>query len=319
VPIFHRLDPELTPAIVEGTFMDLTDIPAARVAYLDLMGQVPAPDLDPALEQSDHWCPGAPGDPDVRVRVFRPRRANRRLPCVYWIQGGGHVLTAIDLDDPWCQSIALQHDCVVTSVEWRRSPEHPFPAEAEDCYAGLRWVVDHADVLGVDPSKIVVAGESSGGGSAATLALMVRDRGELAIEHQVLICPMLDDTNSTPSSYAVTDEMVWNRERNEIAWRAYLGAAYGSASVPAHAAPARMADLSGLAPATVFTAALDLFVDEDIEYARRLIHADVPTELHVYPGAQHGFYRMFPGASVSLRFRADFDGCLRRALGTPTT
>jgi acetyl esterase/lipase len=224
-------------------------------------------------------------------------------------------MPAVDLDDAWCSSIAAGHGCVVASVEWRRAPEHPFPAAIEDCYAGLSWLTENAAELGVDPMTIAVAGESSGGGAAAGLALLVRDRAEFEIAHQMLIYPMLDDSNSTPSSHAVTDPQLWNRTNNEIAWRAYLGPAYGTEGVSPYAAPARMADLSRVAPATMLTNELDLFVDEDITYAQRLIQAGVSTELHVYPGAPHGFHRLAPLAATSRRFIADRDAVLRRVFG----
>ena len=177
----------------------------------------------------------------------------------------------------------------------------------------MAWTIGNAAELRVDPQRVVIGGHSSGGGSAAGLALLVRDRGELSVVHQLLVYPMLDDTNSTPSSFMVTDREVWNRASNEIGWRGYLGENYGTADVSAYAAPTRMENLSGLAPSTVLTGELDLFVDEDILYAQRLMHANVPTELHVYPAAHHGFDRMVPSALVSQRFVADRDAALDRA------
>lgn len=134
-------------------------------------------------------APGRNGNPDVMVRVFRPAGVLGVLPCLYWTQGGGYVLTAPDMEDEFCEMIAETYTCVVVSVDWRRAPEHPFPAPAEDCYAGL--------------------------------ALLVRDRGEFRVAHQVLVYPMLDDTDTTPSSHLVTDPQVWNRASNEVGWRGY--------------------------------------------------------------------------------------------------
>lgn len=313
MPILSRLDPELAVVVAQIPIVDLTDLPAARAALAEMYAQINVAGSNPAITHSDHTAPGAEGNPDVMVRVFRPAGTNAVLPCLYWIQGGGYVITAPDMDDQFCEELADKHQCVVVSVDWRRAPEHPFPAPADDCYAGLAWTVRNAKELGIDPSRVVVGGHSSGGGSAAGLALLVRDRGEFSIAHQLLIYPMLDDTNTTPSSFMVTDPEVWNRTSNEIGWRGYLNDTYGTDNVSPYAAPTRMADLSGVAPATMLTGELDLFVDEDIIYAQRLMHANVPTELHVYPAAHHAFDRMAPGATVSQRFIADRDAALHRA------
>jgi acetyl esterase/lipase len=312
VPIMDRLDPELRVVVEQIPALDLTDIPAARASLAELYAQINTGGPNPRVSHSDHMAPGREGNPDVMVRVFRPvAAASSPLPCLYWTQGGGYVLTAPDMDDQFCQEIVDRHECVVVSVDWRRAPEHPFPAPAEDCYAGLAWTVSNADELGIDPGRIVIGGHSSGGGSTAGLALLVRDRGEFTVAHQLLVYPMLDDTNSTPFSHLVTDPQVWNRTSNEIGWRGYLGDTYGTEDVSPYAAPTRMEDLAGLPPATVLTGELDLFVDEDVDYAQRLMRAGVPTELHVYRAAHHGFDRMVPQAKVSQRFIADRDAALQ--------
>lgn len=312
MPIMERLDPELAVVVRQIPILDLTDIPAARAALAELYAQINTGPPNAAVAHTDHHAPGSQGQPDVMVRVFRPVDLAGVLPCLYWIQGGGYVLTAPDMDDQFCAEIAQRHHCVVVSVDWRRAPEHPYPAPAEDCYAGLAWAVRNATELGIDPTRVVVGGHSSGGGSAAGLALNVRDRGEFTIAHQLLIYPMLDDTDTTPSSHLVTDPEVWNRTSNGIGWSSYLGEAYGSDDVSPYAAPTRMQDLSGLAPATVLTGELDLFVDEDVLYAQRLMQAGVSTELHVYRGAHHGFDRMVPTAAVTQRFVADRDAALQQ-------
>jgi len=311
VPIMDRLDPELRVVVDQVPALDLNDLPAARAALAELYAQINTGGPNPRVTHSDHVAPGRDGNPDVMVRVFRPVDASGTMPCLYWTQGGGYVLTAPDMDDLFCEEIVDKHRCVVVSVDWRRAPEHPFPAPADDCYAGLAWTVSSAEELGVDASRIVIGGHSSGGGSTAGLALAVRDRGEFSIAHQLLIYPMLDDTNSTPASHLVTDPKVWNRTSNEIGWRGYLGDTNGTENVSPYAAPTRMKDLAGLPPATVLTGELDLFVDEDIEYAQRLMQAGVPTELHVYRAAHHGFDRMAPQAKISQRFIADRDAALQ--------
>lgn len=314
--IIDRLDPELKVVVEQLPSLDLRDIPAARAASAQMHAQKHVEKTNVNVTHSDHMAPGRDGNPDVMVRVFKPAHASDLLPCLYWIQGGGYCLTAPDLDDQFCEEIVDRHHCAVVSVDWRRAPEHPFPAPAEDCYAGLAWTVGRAADLGIDPARVVIGGQSSGGGSAAGLALLVRDRLEFSVAYQLLIYPMLDDTNSTPFSFLVTDSNLWNRTKNQIGWRSYLGDAYGTPDVSPYAAPARMKDLSGLPPASVLTGELDLFVDEDIQYAQRLMQSGVPTELHVYPAAHHGFDRMAPGAAVTQRFIADRDAALQRGFAS---
>jgi acetyl esterase/lipase len=316
--ILPRLDPELAAVVSNLPVRDLNDIPAAREQMAKLLAMINLAEPSPDVQHSDHLARGAHGDPDVLLRAFRPRvESGGPLPCLYWIQGGGYVLTAPDLDDRFCETIVETHRCAVVSINWRRAPEHPFPAAANDVYAGLAWTIGEADRLGIDSDRLVVGGHSSGGGKAAALALMVRDRGELSVAHQLLLYPMLDDRQTTPSSARVTDPQVWNRESNELAWRAYLGEMYGSDDVSPYAAPARATDLSALPPATMLTGELDLFVDEDIIYAQRLMSAGVPIELHVYPAAHHGFDRHVPRAVVARRFVSDRDAALRRAFAIP--
>ncbi len=212
----------------------------------------------------------------------------RTRACIYSMHGGGYVIGSYTMDDllfdRWCPALGV----VGISVEYRLAPETPYPGPIEDCYAGLRWVHEHAGELGIDPTLVGVHGISAGGGLAAALALLARDRGGPPVAFQILISPMLDDRQVTPSSQ-LDGLAVWNRESNAFGWRSYLGELYGRDDVPHHAAPARAVDLSGLPPAFVSVGALDGFRDEDVDYALRLNHAGVPAELHVYPGAPHGF------------------------------
>jgi acetyl esterase/lipase len=270
--------------------------------------------IDPAspIAIRDVSVPGPPGDPDVIVRVYSPPAGADPKSCCYWIHGGGYIFGSIDTSDLRCVQMAELLDCVVVSVEYRLAPEHPFPAPLEDCYAGLAWTTSHADELGVDSTRIAVVGQSAGGGLAAGLALLVRDRGELPLAYQSLIYPMIDDRNTTTSSRLVTK--VWTRQANLLGWRCYLGHEPGADGVSPYAAAARADDLRGLAPAFIGVGTLDVFRDENIDYARRLLEAGVPTELHVYPGAPHGFEGLAPQAAVSQQFSRDIVDALRRAL-----
>jgi triacylglycerol lipase len=277
----------LDPAIAEAA--QLIHIPAVDDDFIGVARSVefPAPPLSDAVTRTDHVVPG---DPDVPVRVHRASGADGLLPCVYSIHGGGYVIGSYAMDDGWFDTLCPNVGVVGASVEYRLAPDTPFPGPLEDCYRGLVWTYEHADELGVDRDRIGVHGVSAGGGLAAALALLARDRGEVPLAFQVLDSPMLDDRQITPSS-PLDGLVVWTRESNAFGWRAYLGELSGRDDVPVTAAPGRaeVADLAGLPPAFVSVGAVDGFVDEDVDYALRLNRAGVPTELHVYPGACHGY------------------------------
>lgn len=317
--VIDRIDPEYLPIVKMVPIIDLEDIGAARTALkavFEAMGSSPA---DPRVVTADHMAPGWDGSPDVLVRTFRPEGATGTLPALLWIQGGGYVLGAADLDDSLCGQIALDQQCLVASVAYRRAPEAPFPAAIDDCYAAGRWLYDQADSLNIDATRIVVGGASAGGGAAAAMALRARDEGEFAFSHQLLVYPMIDDRNDTASAQRITDPELWCQKSNGLAWRAYLGDAQGGEQVSPYAAPSRATDLSGLPPASIFVGELDVFLDEDIDYARRLIAAGVRTELHLYPAVHHGFDVHHPGAATSRRFIADRSHALQRAFAAQST
>lgn len=273
-----------------------------------MRGAMTAPELSDDVTRTEHVVPG---DPPITVRVHRAVGATGVLPCVYSIHGGGYVLGSAAMDDGsfdrWCPQLGV----VGVSVEYRLAPETPYPGPLEDCYRGLQWVVDNAADLGVDPARIGVHGISAGGGLAAALALLTRDRGGPSLAFQLLDCPMLDDRQQTVSSQ-VNGLAVWSKESNTFGWRAYLGSLYGN-DVPTHAAPARETNLGGLPPAFVSVGTVDGFHDEDVDYAVRLNHAGVPTELHVYPGAPHG-YQMAQESDLAKRAWRDKTDWLRRQL-----
>ena len=255
-------------------------------------------------------------DSAVRVRIYAPPDAGppgAPRPCVFWIHGGGYISgSALTVDarlNRWVEAL----DCVAVSVDYRLAPEHPYPVPLDDCYAGLSWAVSHAERLGIDPARVVVVGASAGAGLAAAVALRVRDSGGPPLAHQILIYPMIDDRQITPSSQ-LDGTAVWGRSANQLGWRAYLGPDTRQSDVPAYAAPARAADLAGLPPAFVAVGGADLFRDESIAYASRLLDAGVPAELHVYAGAPHGFEVIVPAADVSRRCDAEITAALRRAL-----
>lgn len=312
------LDPELAAVLrtlPDEGFLNWQDLPGTRATSAQMFATLSADIPDsPHVTKQDRAAPGPQGAPDVPVRVYRAADASGPQPCLFWIHGGGMVIGSMLMDDHNMQHVVETVGCVAVSVEYRLAPEHPFPAPIEDCYAALKWTYEHTAELGVDPSRIAVGGASAGGGLAAGLVLLARDRGEVPVAFQWLIYPMLDDRNTTPSSHAITDPRVWNRDSNLFGWRAYLGREPGSEDVSPYASPSRATDLGNLPPAYVPVGSQDLFLDESADYALRLARASVPVELHVYPGCFHGSELFAPAAGVSQRMIADRDQALRRAL-----
>jgi acetyl esterase/lipase len=308
----ERLDPEVA-AVLDGLpRYDLDDIVEARRRRKELAEAtraLAAPNPDVVVDEVT--LPGrAPGG--VVARVSRPRVPRAGAGRLLWVHGGGHVLGEAAQDDWLMADVVADTGCTAVAVEWRRAPEDPYPAALDDCYDALRWLASPEHGAG----PLVVGGASSGGGLAAGVVLQARDLGEVRIDAQLLIYPMLDDRESA-SMRAVTDPRVWHRGVNAQAWAAYLRAVAGgpgSADVPAYAAPARAADLSGLPFTWLATAELDGFVDENVEYAARLLRSGVSTELHVFPGGVHGFDLFAPDAAITRRFVAERRAALVRLL-----
>jgi acetyl esterase/lipase len=296
------LDPEIAKALDGFTpgRIDEGMLSAMRV-------QLPALGTTDAVERTEHVVPFEDGVP---VRVHRPKDAAGALPCAYSIHGGGFVIGSYDMDDErferWCPQLGIAG----VSVEYRLAPDTRYPGPLEDCYQGLKWTYENSDALGFDPTRIGVCGVSAGGGLAAALVLLARDRGEIPVAFQLLDCPMLDDRQRTLSSQ-LDGLIIWTRESNEFGWRSYLGDLYGVDDVPYHAAPARATELGGLPPSFVSVGAVDGFRDECIDYAMRLNQAGVPTELHVYPGAPHG-YQIAADSSVARQSARDVEHWITR-------
>ena len=307
-PEFAALIPTL-PTVQD--FSSAEKIQAVREFRMTAFPQPPNRD-DVAVE--DRLVPGPAGSPQVAVRIYRPTTTNASAPrgCVFEIHGGGFIMGSIAMMDPWCQRVAAELDAVVVSVEYRLAPEHPFPAGVEDCYAALCWTAQNAAALGIDPARLAIAGQSAGGGIAAGIALMARDRGFPALCFQLLEIPELDDRLDTPSMLAFQDTPLWNRPNAVWSWKHYLGPNHKGEPSP-YAAPARARDLFGLPPAYVSTMEFDPLRDEGILYALRMLQAGVSVELHSVPGTFHGS-GMLPGADVSRRNAQEAIDVLRRAL-----
>ncbi|AQT78181.1 alpha/beta hydrolase [Mycolicibacterium litorale] len=241
----------------------------------------------------------------VGVRLYRPAGTTAATPALVWIHGGGYVLGTAAQDDALCRRFVERLGITVAAVDYRLAPEHPYPTPLEDCYTVLRWL---ADLPGVDGDRVAIGGASAGGGLAAALALLARDRAEVRPVFQVLVYPMLDD-RSVGHHLDDPGHRLWNATSNRFGWQSYLGGAD-----PALAVPARRTDLSGLPPAWLGVGTLDLFHDEDLDYAARLQAAGVPCEVHVVPGAFHGFDGIAPKADISAAFFDSQCASLRPAL-----
>ena len=312
----HLVDPELVALLDTFPMPTLTTesvvFMRATLKEMQTQASVDVPESS-VLSVYEQFIPGPQGAPDVRVLVYLPSERSMPLPAILWIHGGGYVIGTPEQEDPGVRSLVSTLGCVVVSVDYRLAPETPHPGPVEDCYAALTWLYTHAEELGVDTARIAISGASAGGGLAAALALLARDRGEVPIAFQLLIFPMLDDrtvTSTDPHPY--TGEYIWTSEANRFGWTALLGQEPGGPAVSPYAAAARAEHLEGLPPTFIGVGALDLFLEEDLEYARRLMRAGVPTELHVYPGAFHGF-NLVADAKVTQAFHRDQLDALARA------
>ncbi len=317
----HLVAPELDPVIDVFPPIDFSQGMAALRSGFSLRELPPLPPELAAVSCVERFIPGANGDPDVRVLHYAPPgSAAAPRPAVLEIHGGGYVIGSADMSDPANRAIAHSLGCVVVSVDYRLAPETPWPGSLNDNYAALCWLAGNAGELGIDPARIAITGGSAGGGHAAALALharnVIRQTGSgPAICFQLIDYPMLDDrTCVDPDPHPYTGEFVWTPELNHFGWKSLLGTDPGGDGVHETAAPARATDLSGLPPAYISIGALDLFLDESLEYTRRLARAGIPVELHVIPGAFHGSGMMqdAPQSKLAndLRMQA-----LARALG----
>jgi acetyl esterase/lipase len=309
----HLVDPQLLPLLDAWPTVELsTDmLPALR-------NMPPRIAVNPAdLERADmeiRKIPGPKGAPDVEVRIYRPHGVSDVLPAVLHIHGGGYVMGRAAMMEAGHRPLVADLRCCVVSVEYRLAPETAYPGAVEDCYAALRYICNNHRDLAIDTAHLGVMGESAGGGLAAALALLVRDRREFKLAFQHLIYPMIDDrTCIAEKPHPHVGEFIWTPHNNHFGWASLLGKAPGSSDVSIYAAAARAQDLSGLPRTFIATGALDLFLEENLDYARRLMRVGVPVELHVYAGAFHGF-QMAVDSDVAKRAARDSKAALARAL-----
>ncbi|MFL1379839.1 MULTISPECIES: alpha/beta hydrolase [unclassified Nocardiopsis] len=309
-------DPELSALLADLPLT--TDLDPEMLAMLRALPPTPVRTLldGRAAEHFEAAVPTADGA-RITLSVFRPTGADRpaAAPCVYWMHGGGMVLgdrfSQIDIPLEWLDRFGA----VVVSVDYRLAPEATGTTPVDDCLQGLRWVVEHAAELGVDPGRVIVAGASAGGGLAAGVCLAARDAGAPAIAAQVLIGPMLDHRNDTVSSRQYSGGPgVWTREKNTFGWDSLLGG-LADGDVPAHVSPALAEDLSALPTAYIDTGSAEVFRDEDVAYAAGVWAAGGQCELHVWAGGFHGFDALYPQARVSVTARRTRTDWLARVLG----
>ncbi|WP_285182751.1 alpha/beta hydrolase [Rhodococcus sp. MEB032] len=311
----YTVDPEYLPMMGYVPRLDVSDAVSVR-ALVRSMGEVdPMAGVPEGVVVNRREAPAADGS-DIGLVVFSPEhRRKQLLPCIAYFHGGGFVFGDASTDVRVPSALAADLGAVVVSVNYRLSPEYPFPTPFNDCFDALTWIAGDID-LGIDPARLVVAGISAGAGLAAAVALKARDIGGPAVHFQALDSPVLDDRLHTISATEYTDSPLWNRQNAIDSWRHYLGtdADVDRNQTSEYAAPSRAQDLAGLPPAYIAVSSFDPLRDEGIDYARRLTQAGVPTELHLSPGTFHGSSGVFPQTAISNRIHADYTAAIRRAL-----
>ena len=309
--------PDFRQAAAEIELREAANPPAIRASIPQLRNSPFFADIEPLadVEFFERYAPVGDRHPDVLLYVINPRPGDQR-PAILHIHGGGQIAGSAKNDLRRLQGLARLLDCTIVTVEYRLAPEATYEASIEDNYAALRWLSTHAEELGVDVGRVAVFGESAGGGHAAILANLATDRGEFPIAFQCLIYPMLDDrTGSTRRVPDYIGRYAWTADWNALCWECFLGMPAGGDDSPAVAVPSRRRDMRNLPPAFIGVGAIDLFVEENIEYASRLINAGVATELIVVPGGFHGFDIFAPESAASQNFDRAKTNALRRGLG----
>lgn len=312
--LWDRIDSESKPAlealwaVLPGGLNGIADIAARREAVAAFRAAAPKADF-PQLDITEHQYTGQAGS--LTLRLYRPQTAAASSAGLIYIHGGGMIMGDLDSQDDVMRETANGLNIPIASIDYRKAPEHPYPAAPEDCYTGICWVFENAAALGMDVNNIGLMGASAGGGLALATALMLRDRQGPKLAFLLPIYPMIDDRHDTNSSREVVDLGVWDREVSMRAWSWYLG----DKAPDAYAAPARAEDLSNLPPTYIDVGDLDLFRDENITLAQRLSAAGVPVEFHLWTGAYHASELFAPEAALSRRIWQTRYAAIRRLAG----
>lgn len=312
-------DPELEAALLLAggeipTTFTLEMIPFMRETIVGDEDEVSELLASRGFASRDVAIEGHGGD-EIVVSVVQKEGRTGTGPGIFHTHGGGMIVGNRWLGVDGFLDWAERFNGVIVTVEYRLAPEFPDPYPVEDCYAGLRWTADHAEDLGIDPRRIVIAGGSAGGGLAAGTALLARDRSGPALLGQMLLYPMLDDRDETVSTRQIDGVGLWDRGSNVLGWTALLGDRKGTDDVSIYAAPARAIDLAGLPPAFIDCGSAEVFRDEDVAYATRLWEAGVQAELHVWAGGFHAFEAFAPQSAVAQAMLAARDSWMNRLLG----
>ncbi|WP_082010303.1 alpha/beta hydrolase [Novosphingobium malaysiense] len=316
--VLDLVDPDLRPyaAQIQPMLQQFLPMSYERLKDWRTLMEANAPPPMPQIAFERRTIPRVSEDGFVAVYLINAA-PDRSRPGILHTHGGGFYAGSARGSLREMQKIADLLDCTVVSVDYRLAPEATYSASIEDTYSALCWMHESAASLGLDPERIAVMGESAGGGHAVLLCAAARERGGPSILFQALSYPMLDDrTGQARATPAHIGRVGWNEEMNSFGWRCFLGQPPGGAAVTPAAVPARISHLAGMPPAFIGVGALDLFVEEDIAFANRLIQAGVPTELLVVPGAFHAFDTVAAEAAVSRRFTAAKAAALRRAFAT---
>ena len=306
------VDPELVPALKAWKQLVLTPELLAEARKVPLNPPLPAPAPQPIHKH----IPGPPGAPDVHLVIVDPSPGEKNRPVLVHTHGGG-MIGANNSLYAFIQDLAVKCRCVVVSVDYRLAPETKLDGSIADNYTALKWVYANAESLGIDRARVAVGGESAGGGHAAALAIRARDLGEVPVMFQVLLYPMLDDRTASTRQLAPTvGKFIWTAQTNVFGWTAVLGSPAGATGPLTSLVPARNPNLAGLPPAWIGAGSIDLFMDEDFDYAHRLINSGVSTQFDVYAGGYHAFDLIVPHAAISQRFTESWQSALRRAFAT---
>jgi acetyl esterase/lipase len=275
---------------------------------------MPSPGKIEGLHVENVFIPRQDGRTNIRLRIYKPGSTYAPTPALIWMHGGGHLIGKPEQDDGSCAQFVRELGITVISVDYRLSPQYPFPAALDDCHSALQWAASHPEESGIDPARIAVGGASAGGGLAAALAQLAHDRKEIEPAFQLLVYPMLDDRTVLRMDIADSRNITWDQQSNRYGWESYLGRECGADEVPAYSVPARRTDLSGLPPAWIGVGDLDIFHAEGVAYANRLRERGVACELEVIPGAFHGFDVFGPQIPVVQKFRRSQIAALKKHL-----